>query len=61
MMDANTINYSENGDNVLHDILHEEEPLVSSISGMSITNMSGFKGDKMDHKSTVEKISVQPV
>ena len=35
--------------------------LVSSIFDMSITNTSGFKGDTMDHKSTVEKISVQPV
>ena len=38
MMDPNTINYSvaENGDNVLHDILHEEESLVISIFDMSI-------------------------
>ena len=62
-MDPNTINYSdaENGDNVLHGILHEEEPLVSSISDMSITNASEFKGGTMNHKSTVEKISVQPM
>ena len=57
MMDPNTINYSdaENGDNVLHGILHEEELLVSSISDISITNTSGFKGDTMNHESTVEK------
>ena len=38
MMNPNTINYSdaENGDNVLHDILHEEESLVISIFDMSI-------------------------
>ena len=51
-MDPNRLEYSAEDDNFMDIIVHnEEEPLLISVSDLSITNTSDHKSDEFMHAS----------
>ena len=50
-MDPNRLEYSAEEDNFMDIFVHNEEPLLRSVSDLSITNTSDHKSDGFMHAS----------